>query len=41
MVISGDLIEKMQEFVDMSGWKDDMIALVTCMEGVFKTVSLC
>lgn len=39
MFFSGDLIVQMQEFVQMVGWTKNMVDLITCKEGSFKTVS--
>ena len=35
---AGDLIEQLQQFVDMVGWTQDMVDLITRREGYFKTV---
>nr|KAG5691959.1 hypothetical protein BaRGS_011350 [Batillaria attramentaria] len=37
-VSEGDLIGQMQEFVEMTGWTQDMVNLITRMEGYFRTV---
>ncbi|KAK7476695.1 hypothetical protein BaRGS_00032093 [Batillaria attramentaria] len=36
-VSEGDLIGQMQEFVEMTGWTQDMVNLITRMEGYFRT----